>query len=46
LYQGTASQLAEKLDCSGGLYQGASLLVPQKLQNQRRALDPADFALP
>jgi hypothetical protein len=41
---GRASQTAEKLPWRSGLYQGTSLLVPQKPQNQRRASAPANFA--
>jgi len=37
-----ALQLAEKLRRRSGLYQGTSLLVPQKPQNQRRALRAAE----
>jgi hypothetical protein len=41
--QGTTSQLGEKCLFEGVLYQGTSLLVPQTLSSQQRALAPAIF---
>jgi len=41
LYQGTTSQLAEKLVSATDSYQGMTLVMPQRVENWLRALAPA-----
>jgi len=41
LYQGTTSQLAEKLVSATDSYQGMTLVMPQRVENWVRALAPA-----
>jgi septum formation protein len=42
LYQGATSQIAEKISVDDVLYQGTTSVVPQRPQNEARALAPAE----